>query len=75
MEKVLVAFGFAAVGFIVGLLISPIGSQHTEITIKTNSPYIDYNFKSNRLKDGDTYLIIKDGDTISSGVVINRRWE
>ena len=62
------------------MLVSPrlLPRQHTEITITSHPdamvPYTSYGLKSNRLKEKDTYLIIKDGDTLSRGVVIDGEW-
>jgi hypothetical protein len=49
--------------------------QHTEITITTTKTGVEYSFKSNYLKNGDTHLIIKDRDTVLSGVVVDGVWK
>jgi hypothetical protein len=49
--------------------------QHTEVTITTTKTGIEYSFRSNYLKNGDTHLIIKDRDTVLTGVVVGGVWK
>jgi hypothetical protein len=69
---------FCILGAICGLLMSIMfaAKQHTEVTIMTlENGDTYYSFKSNYLKDGDTHVIIKDRDTVLTGVVVDGVWK
>jgi hypothetical protein len=74
MKEILIGLIFTVsgimVGMVIGLIVRP--RQHTEITLTSSNATVQ--FKSNRIREKDTYLIIMDGDTISRGVVIDGEW-
>jgi hypothetical protein len=50
--------------------------QHTEVTIMTlENGETYYSFRSNYVKNGDTHVIIKDRDTVLTGVVVDGAWK
>ena len=73
-ESVLLWIAGICIGLTLSSYIFPLGNQNTVVTITHKKGAFDLNFKSNRLKDGDTYFIILDGDTLSSGVVVSHEW-
>lgn len=75
MEKLLLGFGFFCVGVSFATFIFSLSSQSTTVTITKDGIYTNYNFRNNRFENGDTYFIIKNGDTLSSGIVVNRKWK
>ena len=65
-------------GFVCAILVTIMfdAKQHTEVTIMTlENGDTYYSFKSNYLKDGDTHVIIKDRDTVLTGVVVDGVWK
>ena len=60
-------------GFFIFILSEP--NKHTEVAITTIGEITEFNFKSDRLKDGDTFVIIKDRDTILTGIVVDGVWK
>ena len=69
---------FCFLGIVCGILVTITFDlkQHTEVTIMTlENGDTYYSFKSNYLKDGDTHVIIKDRDTVLSGVVVDGVWK
>ncbi len=49
--------------------------QHTQVKVTTIGNVTDWNFRSNGTKDGDTFVILQNGDTILSGVVVDGEWK
>lgn len=61
------------IGFFIFILSEP--NKHTQVKVTTVGDVMDWNFRSNGTKDGDTFLIIQNGDTILTGVVVDGEWE
>lgn len=65
-------------GCMLVLIIFIVASPKKEIIVTINTDKktgeLLCNFKSNRNNEGDTYIVTIDGDTISSGVVIDGVW-
>lgn len=63
----------AAAGFMASYLLT--SEQHTQVKVTTIGNVVDWNFRSNGTKDGDTFVVIQNGDTVLSGVVVNGEWK
>lgn len=77
MTRTLFEIWILILGVILGLFICILSepNKHTQVTITTIGESTEWNFKSERLKDGDTFVIIKDRDTVLSGVVVDGVWK
>ena len=60
------------VGIVIGLLFSNIFYVKKLIKVKINNGQAS--FESNVNRDGDTYTIIIDKDTVSKGIVVDGEW-
>ena len=78
MQKNLISISFLFLGFAIGGFSAATilkQQQHTQVKVTTIGSVMDWNFRSNGTKDGDTFLIIQNGDTILSGVVVDGVWK
>ncbi len=65
--------GFALGGFCAANILEQ--QQHTQVEVTTIGNVMDWNFRSNGTKDGDIFVIIQNGDTILTGVVVDGVWK
>lgn len=78
MTRTLFEIWILILGAVLGFFISILNESrhHTQVKVtKIGDDIIDWNFRSNGTKDGNTFVITVDSDTVLSGVVVDGVWK